>query len=89
MIVAERANGDPCGPSPDELQQAVARTAESRLRSNPYLALKTVSCQYSDGMLTLRGCLPSFYLKQMAQCVVGDVEGVRQVNNQIEVVSRG
>lgn len=87
MIVAERRNGG--APPPDELQQAVAQAAESRLRSNPYLALKTVSCQYSDGTLTLRGSLPSYYLKQVAQCVVGDVEGVRKVNNQIEVVCGG
>ncbi|MBV9123273.1 MAG: BON domain-containing protein [Planctomycetes bacterium] len=58
--------------------------AQNRLRNNPYLALKRVSCDYQEGALTLRGRLPSYFLKQMAQAVISPLEGV-QIINQIEV----
>jgi osmotically-inducible protein OsmY len=64
----------------------VGEMAEVRLRSNSYLALKNVSCEYDGGRLTLTGCLPTYYLKQVAQEVVAGVDGVTQVVNQISVV---
>jgi osmotically-inducible protein OsmY len=60
--------------------------AESRLRSNGYLAMKNVSCDYQDGVLTLRGCVPSYFLKQMAQTAVARLPGVERVVNDIEVI---
>jgi osmotically-inducible protein OsmY len=61
--------------------------AEGCLRRNPYLALKGVSCDCRDGVLVLRGCLPSYHLKQVAQEAVARLEGVGAVDNQIEVVA--
>jgi osmotically-inducible protein OsmY len=76
--------------SPRQAQsQGIVEGAENRLRCNPYLALKNVSCEYREGVLTLRGCLPSYYLKQMAQTAVAHLDGVRQVVNEIEVVAAG
>lgn len=60
---------------------------ECRLRCSGYLALRNVWCEYDQGVLTLRGCLPSYYLKQMAYAVVADLEGVGRINNQIEVLA--
>jgi phosphocarrier protein len=57
------------------------------LRKSPYFALRDVCCAYHDGVLTLRGFLPSYYLKQLAQSMVGDVEGVLRVVNEIEVAT--
>jgi hypothetical protein len=65
----------------------IAEGAQSRLRSNSYLALKNVSCEYHEGVLTLRGCLPSYYLKQMAQTAVARLDGVERIVNEIEVVA--
>jgi len=70
----------------------LAERVEAHLRSNPYLALKNVSCEGTvgrekEGVMVLRGCLPSYYLKQIAQTVVAQVEGVRQIENRIQVVS--
>ena len=62
--------------------------AEGRLRRNPYLALRNVSCDCRGGVLVLRGRLPSYYLKQVAQEAVVRLEGVQGVENQIEVVPR-
>ncbi len=61
--------------------------AESSLRRSAYLALRQLSCEFRAGVLTLRGRLPSYYLKQMAQAAVAAVEGVERVDNQIEVVA--
>ncbi len=38
-------------------------------------------------MLVVRGCVASFYLKQMLQTVLKDLDGVRQIDNQVEVVA--
>jgi CheY-like chemotaxis protein len=73
----------PAGPA------EVAERAAGRLRRNFYLALKNVTCECQEGVLTLRGCLPSYYLKQMAQTAVAGVQGVQRVENRIEVVARG
>jgi osmotically-inducible protein OsmY len=64
----------------------VADQARALLLRNPYLALKNVSCEYNDGVLTLRGYLPSYYLKQIAQTIVANLEGVGRLVNAIEVV---
>jgi osmotically-inducible protein OsmY len=65
----------------------IDHAAEERLRRSSYLALRDISCLASDGVLTLRGSLPSYYLKQVAQEIVSGVEGVRHVANQIEVLA--
>jgi hypothetical protein len=61
--------------------------AEGCLRGNSYLALKNVSCDYRDGTLTLRGCLPTYYLKQVAQTAVAGLDGVQRIVNLIQVVT--
>jgi osmotically-inducible protein OsmY len=61
--------------------------AERRLRRNPYPALRNISCEYQNGVLVLRGCLPSYYLKQVAQAAVDQLEGVERIDNQIQVVT--
>jgi osmotically-inducible protein OsmY len=64
-------------------------SVESRIRSqlhdNPYHALRFISWDYREGILTLHGRLPTYHLKQMAQAAVAGVAGVDEVRNQIEV----
>ncbi len=71
----------------DQRQARVTELAERRLRSHPYLALYSVSCDYLDGVLVLRGCLPTYYHKQVAQEVVAPLEAVEHIDNQIEGVT--
>ena len=52
---------------------------ERCLRSNSYLALSNISCDSLNGVVVLRGCLPTYYLKQVAQEVVFRLEGVDQM----------
>ena len=68
------------------LQQQIVDWAEDCLRHNPYLALENVQCDFHVGVLTLRGCLPTSYLKQMAQAAIGPVSGIQRIVNEIEVM---
>ncbi len=63
----------------------IAEAAHERLRSSPYRALRAVLCECDQGILLLRGHLPSFYYKQLAQEAVARVQGVSQVINEIKV----
>jgi osmotically-inducible protein OsmY len=65
--------------------EQVRRRVEALLGGS-YWALRRVSCEYSDGLLTLRGRLPSYYFKQVAQEMAARVPGVGHVENRIEVV---
>jgi osmotically-inducible protein OsmY len=74
---------------PATLRADPADLAERALRNSPYLALRNVACDCHDGVLTLRGCVPTYYLKQVAQAAAARVDGVRQVVNEIEVLCGG
>jgi osmotically-inducible protein OsmY len=65
----------------------IAAAAEALLRQSSYLELRSVSCEFHQGMLTLRGRVPSYYLKQLAQALLRQVEGVCHLNNQLDVVA--
>jgi hypothetical protein len=86
MPAVPPAGTGPGTPSPDP-PASPQREAERALRGGPYPALKKLSCDYRGGVLVLRGCLPSYYLKQVAQEVVAhQVPGVGRLDNQIQVV---
>jgi osmotically-inducible protein OsmY len=65
----------------------VRAAVEARLQRTSYSALSRVRCEFhqDSGILNLCGSVPSYYLKQVAQELVGDVEGVRLVDNQLTV----
>ncbi len=48
---------------------------------------REIKCDFCEGILTLRGSVPSFYLKQVLQSILKDVPGVRRVDNRVDVVS--
>ncbi len=63
----------------------VADAARKCLRGSPYLPLHAVECEYRWGVLILKGQLPTFYYKQLAQETVSRVQGVAEIVNAIEV----
>jgi osmotically-inducible protein OsmY len=67
----------------ENVEQVVRR----RLSTAPTYAFtfERIDIDFADGTLTLRGQLPSFYLKQLLQAQLRDVEGVDQVSNQVQV----
>ena len=62
-----------------------AEAARDCLQRSPYRPIRNVSCECRQGVLFLRGPLPTFYLKQLAQEAVARVEGVSQVVNETVV----
>jgi hypothetical protein len=86
MLTAQPTNAEPDTLRPDPPASLLAE-AERALRRGPYPALKRVRCDCRGGVLVLRGSLPSYYLKQVAQEVVAhQVPGVGRLDNQIQVV---
>ena len=68
------------------LFQEIAEIARAKLRGSSYLELRDIRCDFSGGVLTLQGCVPTYHLKQLAQANVAEVPGVLEVDNRVEVV---
>jgi osmotically-inducible protein OsmY len=68
------------------LFQEISEIAQAALRRSSYFELRDISCDFSGGILTLQGRVPSYHLKQLAQASVADVPGVVEVHNRVEVV---
>lgn len=77
-----------CPPRADEpdVKFSIVAEAKERLQRQPHLSLQRIWCEFDEGDLFLRGQVPSFYLKQLAQTAVAGLDGVCQVVNEIEVV---
>ena len=63
----------------------VQAEAQSRLRRSGYHELNMVSCEFDDSVLTLRGQVSSFHMKQVAQTLIGTLDGVEEIDNRLEV----
>lgn len=48
---------------------------------------REIGVDFRDGILTLRGSVPSFYLKQVLQSILKDIPGVDRIDNRVDVVS--
>ncbi len=58
---------------------------QERFARSPYLPLRKIRCYLHHGVLLLRGRVPTYYLKQLAQTIGHSLAGVRQVVNELEV----
>jgi osmotically-inducible protein OsmY len=57
----------------------------SALKENPYIAPRTLRFEASEGRVTLRGTVGTFFQKQMAQESLRRVAGVSEIANELEV----
>lgn len=71
--------------STDCSDRATSHRVAERLRNSSFLAIRRLTCDVHEGMLTLRGRVPNFYTKQVALSIVGDVEGVEEITDRIDV----
>jgi osmotically-inducible protein OsmY len=74
--------------SPLARSHPIQELAQAKLRRSPYYDVRNAACNFHEGVLTLRGRVSSYYLKQMAQTLVRRLDGVGEIDNQLEVVSR-
>ena len=73
-------------------RQLAALEDERKLRqirdswaASGYRILEGVELDLDNGRLSLRGSVPSFYLKQLAQHTALNVPGVQEIDNQLHV----
>jgi hypothetical protein len=60
-----------------------------RLCSTGYVVLRRVECEYHDGTAVLRGQVPTYYAKQIAQSSLLNNPLVKTIVNLIEVTDNG
>ena len=58
---------------------------QNALEQNPYFSARNLRFEMSQGRVTLRGQVRSFYQKQMAQESLRGVTGIDAIENQLEV----
>ena len=72
-----------------DVSRCVQELARQRLSDGcPYaFYFQEIECDFADGVLTLSGRVPTFYLKQILQARLLGLDGVAQVRNQVDVVN--
>ncbi len=56
------------------------------LRHNPYLTRNPLRCEAREGHVVIRGEVGSYFQKQMATEALRKLNGIEQIDNQLEVV---
>jgi osmotically-inducible protein OsmY len=69
--------------TPESPLVAAARHA---LRQSSYPQLRRVDVSFHEGLLVLRGRVPSYHFKQLAQVAVMAVPGFPGLRNELEVI---
>ena len=67
--------------------QSLRRRILRVLDASGCVALREVDCRVDGDTVRLTGCVPSFYVKQVAQTVILKLKEVRAVENDLHVSS--
>ena len=68
--------------------ERIRETVRRRIDGCSYkFIFSNITWHCNDGHLTLRGCVPTFYLKQLLQELLHDIERVKLISNSVDVVS--
>lgn len=87
------SGAESCDVEPGEMNSgsadAIERSARQWVADNcPYqFYFRNVEYCFYSGVLTLRGRVPTFYLKQILQAVLVKLPQVARIDNRVEVVS--
>ncbi len=68
-----------------ELEQSLQDRVDVAIQENPYLCGHDLQLETSAGRVVLEGVVDSFYQKQMAQEAIRRVDGVREIENHLQV----
>lgn len=84
----QSADDMPSSPGAEHGARTIEVVAQDELRRSRYWAVRHASCQLQDGVLTIHGRVPSYYLKQIAQnLLLHRIEAHVAIENRLEVVS--
>jgi osmotically-inducible protein OsmY len=70
------------------LAASLAERVEGAIVANPYLSKRQLRFETAGGRVVLSGRVASYFQKQMAQEIVRRIEGVREIDNCLEVCWR-
>jgi hypothetical protein len=65
--------------------ESVMRSALQRLHQSPYRGLRSVELDVNGNTMVLTGQVKTFFLKQMAQHLLGDYSGGWEIKNNLRV----
>jgi osmotically-inducible protein OsmY len=82
---AETIEPFPATPSENATDLRLAADVDRALRATGYLELRKVRISIDQGCVTLRGCVRTYYLNQLAQAITMVVAGAESVDNEIVV----
>lgn len=72
----------------NEQKRRIEAAVKDQLKRSGYYAVRRVSCEFDGNVLTLRGKVPSYYEKQIAQSLaMRQLERPVVFENQLEVAS--
>ena len=73
----------------EALAESVCKIVEERFKENPSYrnTFKSINYHFHDGTLCLDGTLPSYYLKQVLQFLLIDIENVDRLENYVQVLA--
>jgi hypothetical protein len=76
---------------PDQAQATLtcqaATDLEQRFRNSPYWPLRRLNCVGQSDLVIVRGTVPSYYLRQVADSLAANVLGVGHILSEIQVES--
>ncbi len=64
---------------------ALDHRVHDALQQSPYFSTRKLRFETQQGRVVLRGTVASYYQKQMAQEALRRLEGVSEIENQLEV----
>lgn len=65
--------------------ESIASSALQCLHQSPYRGLRSVALDVSGNTMILTGQVRTFFLKQMAQHLLGDYSGTWEIKNDVRV----
>jgi hypothetical protein len=72
----------------DSKRSEVDECVGKRIAACPYsFYFNRIRWRFEDGHLTLSGCVPTFYLKQVLQTLLRGIDDVESIHNDVDVVS--
>ena len=70
------------------MESAISTRVSSALRKNPYLDHSNFTHEIHGSRVVLKGSVPSFFEKQMAQESLRPIEEICEIVNELEVMIR-
>ncbi len=67
------------------LADVVTAAATSRLLKSRYREVRRISCDFHNGVLTLRGRVSCYHMVQIAQHIVDGLSSVMEIENRLNI----